>query len=67
MMALIRKTPRQFGEEVERLQGEGKWNPDQYRRLSAEAVAQYGADSGIHDALAHMVDPKWRNEVIRSE
>lgn len=61
---LTRKTPRQFGEEVERLQAEGRWNPETYLRLVTEAVEAYGPDSGVHDAIAHAADPEWRDQVI---
>lgn len=65
MTSLTRKTPRQFGEEVERLQREGRWTPEAYRQVVAEVVAQYGPDSGVHDAIAQMADPEWRDQVIR--
>jgi len=64
MTTQTRKTPRQFGEEVERLQQEGRWTPNEFRRLSAEITAQYGPYSGLRDALAALADPQWREQVI---
>ena len=64
MTTLTRKSPREFGQEVERLQDEGRWTLDEYRRLRQQVLEQYGPNSGLLDALAADADPAWRDEVL---
>ncbi|WP_299427948.1 hypothetical protein [uncultured Meiothermus sp.] len=64
MTTTTRKTPREFGQEVEHLRESGRWSPQEYRRLRAEAVELFGRNSGILDALAAETDPEWRDQVI---
>lgn len=65
MTTFVRKSPRQFGEEIERLQQQGKWTLEAYLRLWREVVELYGSNSGILDALSHNAAPEWRDRVIR--
>jgi PAS domain-containing protein len=64
MTTITRKTPREFGQEVEYLRESGRWSPQEYRRLRSEVVELYGRNAGILDALAAETDPEWRDQVI---
>lgn len=64
MVAAKPRPPQAFGDEVDRLIAEGRWTPHEFRRISAEIVAEYGLNSGLRDALAEMADPSWHDQVI---